>query len=175
MLPHRRFRYNAPCDCAQSSMTLQPVSPCDLHQRIEIDALAVEMYRNDRTGARRDSRFDLADVHQKIVIPDVDKDRTSAENLDRGYRRHRGVRHRDHLVAGTHASRRKRDVDGIRSAVDPDAASYADIGRHVAFERDPFRPENELPGLEYPVDGAEDLLAQFVIFASIIPERRQHL
>ena len=114
------------------------------------------------------------DVHQEVILSDVDEYRARAEDLDRGHRRHRRVRHRDDFIAGLNTRRRQRNVDRIRPAVDADAAADADIGRHVTLERDPFRPENQLPGLEDTVDGREDLVSQFVVLASIIPERRQH-
>jgi hypothetical protein len=48
------------------------------------------------------------------------------------------------------------------------------MGRHGTLERDPFWSEDQLPGLEDTVDSRENLFSQFVVLASIIPERRQH-
>ena len=144
-------------------------------KRIEIDALAVKMHGNDRPGARRDRGLDLVDVHQEVILPDVDEYRPRAEDLYRRHRRHRRVRHRNDFIAGRNTRRRQRNVDRVRPAVDADAAADADIGCHVALERDPFRPEDQLPGLEDTIDGRENLVPQFVVLAPIIPERRQHL
>jgi hypothetical protein len=142
---------------------------------IEIDALAVKMHGNDRFGSRRDGSLDLADVHQEVILPDVDEYRARSEDLYRGHRRHRRVRHRNDFIARRNAGGRQRNVDCIGPAVYPDAAADADIGRHVSLERDPFRPEDQLPGLEDTVDGRENLVPQFVVLASVIPERRQHI
>jgi hypothetical protein len=67
-----------------------------------------------------------------------------------------------------------RQYHRICAAIDPDAACYADIGRHLPLERDAFRPEDQPAGFGYPIDGGENLVSQLVILAQIIPERRQH-
>src|SRR6266851_7409330 len=113
---------------------------------------------NDRTGARRDRRLDLTDVHQEIVIPDINEYRAGAENLDRGDGRDRGVRYRDDLIAGADACGRERDVNRVGSAVDPDRTPDADIGRHLALEPDPLRSENELAGFEHAIDRGENFI-----------------
>ncbi len=148
---------------------LQPVPRRNLHQRVQIDALAVQVNRHDRLGLRRNRRLDLADVHQEIVVPDIDENRAGAENLDGRNRRHRGVRHRDDLVARANPRRRQRDIDRVGTAVDTDAAIHPDIGRHRAFEGDTFRPENELAGSEDTIDRGENLVAQLIVLASVVP------
>ena len=65
---------------------------------------------------------------------------------------------------------RQGDIDRVGAAVDTDATANSNIGRHVSFEDDAFRSENELPGSENPVNGGENFLPQRLIFTPIIPE-----
>ncbi len=144
------------------------------HQRIKVRALAIEVNRNNRLGARRDRSLDLIHVDQEIVVPDVDENRRCAKGADRRDRRHGRVGHRDDLVAGLHAQCGQRDIDGIGSAVDPDTAGHAEIRRHLALELDPLLPEHQPARAEDAIDGGKNLVTQLIVFAKIVPYVDRH-
>src|SRR5450756_229000 len=128
------------------------------------------MDRNDRPGTRGNRRLDLTDIHQEILVADIDENRTSAENPNCRYGRHRCIRHGYHFIARNNSCRRKRNIERISSATDADSAGYPDIRRHLSFECDAFLTQNKLPGFKYTVYRRENLVSQFIILASIIPE-----
>ena len=115
----------------------------------------------------------IFDIHQKIALADINEHRLCPKSTDGGNRRHRGVGHGIDLIAGLHAQRRERDINGVGSAVD--------TNRHSPRpDRQPFRsnlmpswPRISRPGLKRdpPWRG---LVAQFVVFPKIIPDIDWH-
>ena len=143
---------------------LQPVPLGNRHQRIEVDALAVQMHRDDRFRARRNRRLDLADIHQEVIVADVDEYRRGTKRANGRDRRHRRIGHGNDLVAGLDAQRRQRDVDGVSSAVHADAARNPEIAGHFTLELDAFLPKHQPSRAKHAIDRGEYLIAQFVVF-----------
>jgi hypothetical protein len=73
----------------------------DLHDRVHIGRLAIEMNWHDRAGPRRDPGLDLADIHRAGVGIDIDENRGGTRVSDRRHGRDEGHGYCYHLIAGT--------------------------------------------------------------------------
>ena len=103
-------------------------------QRIEIGRMARVMNRHDRARPRRQRRLDAFRIDVERVGADVDHHRPRADVLDDVRGRAEGHRRHDHLVAGTDAERRQRDVQAGRARVQRHQRRRAEILLQLALE-----------------------------------------
>ena len=124
----------------------------DLHDRVHIGHLAVQVHGQDGSGARGDPRLDLADVHQIGARIDIDEDRRRADHDDRFGSGEEGVRNRDDLIARTDPGRPQGQMQRVRPVGDGDAVSDVAVRGELVFEGQRVRPQKEVHLVEDLLD-----------------------
>ncbi len=139
----------------------QPVSTGEFADRGEIDRLAIEMHRqhDGRTARRRASqgRLQRRRIHAKAAGLDIDEHRRSAGMLDRGDRRHGGVRHGKNEIARRDAAGAQGKLDRVGAAGATDAVRDAEKAGKSALETFDLAPEDVLAAVEHSRDRGVDL------------------
>ena len=97
----------------------------DFHEGRHVGHLSREVDGQERLGALRDLRLDLAHIHAEIVRA-VDEDRTGIGLTDRPHRRDEGVGRRDHLVSRSDTDGLERQLERIGSGIHADGVTRAD-------------------------------------------------
>ena len=143
-------------------------------QRLHVDALAVQVDRQQAPGPLGDRGLHLAGVHQVVLRAHVDEDRRRADRVDRDHGRRRGVGDGDHLVAGADPQRLQPQLDGVGAVVDADAVPGPVVAGELRLEGADTLAEDQLPGPEHRLDGVQDVLLLAVVLPQIVPDPRGH-
>jgi hypothetical protein len=146
----------------------------ELHQRVEVGRLAVEVDGQDRLRPRRQPPLHLRRIERIRHGIDVREDGPRPGALDPDDRRHAGVRSRDHLVAGLDARRKERDRDRIGARRDADGMGGPAGLRERGLEALDLRREDVGAALEDACDLRVELRAQRFRLAREVEERDLH-
>ena len=131
----------------------EAVSIRDLHDRIHIRRLTIEMHREDCLGPRRDGCFDCLGIHCVRAGIDVDKYGFRTRIVDRSNACDEREGHGDHFVARADAGGEQRQVQGTRAAVHAYSMCTAAIRGKFLLKRGDFAAENELAGVQDALNG----------------------
>ena len=122
----------------------QAVAIRDLHDRIHVAGLAVEVNRNDRLRARRDRLFKLTGIEREGRGVNVNENGLRAGVADGRHRCHESERNSDDFVFRSHARREQRKVESAGAGVDAYRILGAAIVGELALEGLNLAPQHEL-------------------------------
>jgi len=170
--PMRRPLYSAPWACAGSSVFQhhQAVLVGDLHDRVHVRRLAVQVDRHNGLGLGRDGRFDLRGVHRVAVGVHVHEHGLGVRVHDRRNRRDERVRDRDDFVAFADAHGEQRHMERGGTRVVADGVLGARVLGERLFERGDFGAQHERRVLEGAADGFQDFVLDALILLFEVEE-----
>jgi hypothetical protein len=128
----------------------------DVHDRIEIGGVTVEVNRQDAARLRSDEALDAlgVEVHRHGVH--VTEDGDGAETRDRESRERRGHRRGDDLVTGADATGFEGEDESVGSVRDGDRVLHSHVGGEFLLERLHLGAEDEPAAIEDARDRAVD-------------------
>ena len=132
----------------------QIVPPRDVENRIHLGALAEQVHRHDRLGARRDLGRDAARVDVERHRIDIDEHRLRSHADDGARGGEERVRRRDHLVPLADVERHQRDEQSVRTGGDADAVIRPAIRCDFLLHRFDVRSVDELRRFDDTQDGS---------------------
>ena len=171
----------APIACAASSTTASRYLRAMLHERVEVDHLAVQMHRQQRfdhsarraidepvaaqLAALRDRRADGGRIEVERRGIDVAEERPRTEARDDTGRREERERRRDDLVAGADVERHQRQQQRIGARRQAEAVLRLRVLGDLRLELGDAGPEDEALLVANLADRRLDLGAQRRVLA----------
>ena len=135
----------------------QVVTLRDLHQRIHIDRMPVDVNGQNRPGACGQHTPDPCHVHRVVNGIDVDKDRRGAHLADRLERGSEGMGRRNDFIARTDSSGQQRQRKRVCPVACPDAVTNTVVRRKGLLESLYLRSQHERPGIHHALNRLIDL------------------
>ena len=135
----------------------QPAGVREAPERRRRSELAVEVYRQERPGARCDGRCGGVRVDQEGPGRQVDEHRRRPHSQDRLGGGEEGERRGDHLVARPHVQGAEREEQRVRPGVEADRVRDAQVRGRFGLERRDLGSEHELTGVEDARPGRVEL------------------
>ena len=171
MLPARCPCTSAPCAWHASSITIEPAALGDVHDRIHVGRLSVQVHGDDRLGLRRDRGLEPGRSIVNVSGSMSTNTGVAPRVVDGRHGGHERERHGDDLVAAAHAGGEQREMQRARAAVDADAVLRLAVGGELLVERRDFTPERERARVEDALDGGVHLGLDTGVLGLQIDER----
>src|SRR6266851_2124676 len=131
----------------------QPMLMREIHDRLHLRRVAVQMDGNDGARALAQSAIQLSPVHCVGIRLDIDKNGRRAHlrySLDGGNKR---MRDRNHLIAGSNMAGTQSQRDGIGSIRKANSIITAAIAGETLLESLILRTKKELHVIQHILDG----------------------